>query len=77
MTWIFLTKTLKYKEAKAKKKKKKKKKAYRASRWEFGAVLKWTVETSNSKWVYVYLQMSVCVHFTITVGFGSRFKFRN
>ena len=56
MTWIFVTKTLKYKEAKQKqkRKKKKKKKAYRACRWEFGAVLKWVLETFNLKWVYVY-----------------------
>ena len=50
MTWIFVAKTLKYKEAKAKAKKKKKK-AYRACRWEFGVVLKWAVETFNTKWV--------------------------
>ena len=37
MTWIFVTKTLKYKEAK-----------------EFGVELKWAVEASNTKWVYVY-----------------------
>ena len=48
MTCIFVTKTLKYKEAKVKKKKEKKK-GIQSMQVRFGAVLKWAMKASNTK----------------------------